>query len=204
MSKKIKSAEMWDQRFDSPEYLYGTEPNDFLKSNSKLIPTGKVLCIGEGEGRNSVFLAKQGYKVTAIDYSLTGLKKTEKLTKENQVEVELIHADITEYNLEQNTWQGIVSIFCHIDKVSREKVHKNCVNALAENGVFLLEGYSHNQLKYATGGPKNLDLLMNLKDISKELTGLEFLQSQEIERQLLEGTLHKGFGSVIQIIGRKV
>ena len=165
MSKKIKSAEMWDQRFDSPEYLYGTEPNVFLKCNYKLIPTGKVLYIGEGEGRNSVFLAKQGYQVTALDYSSSGLKKTEKLAKENQVEVELIHADITEYKLKQNTWQGIVSIYCHIDKVNREKVHKNCVNALAENGVFLLEGYSHNQLKYAIGGPKNLDLLMNLKDI---------------------------------------
>jgi len=204
MSKKIKSAEMWDQRFASPEYLYGTEPNHFLKSNSKLIPKSKVMCIGEGEGRNSVFLAKQDYNVTAIDYSLTGLKKTEKLAKENKIEVELIHADITEYNFEKNKWQGIVSIFCHIDKISREKLHKNCVNALVENGVFLLEGYSPNQLKYATGGPKNLDLLMNLKDISKELIVLEFLQSQEIERELFEGTLHKGLDSVVQIIGRKV
>ena len=138
MSKKFKSAEMWDQRFDSAEYLYGTEPNDFLKTNNKLIPKGKVLCICEGEGRNSVFLAKQGYKITALDYSSTGLKKTEKLAKESKVEINLIHTDITEYDFEQNTWQGVVSIFFHIDKTRRKKIHQDCVHALAANGVIHL------------------------------------------------------------------
>jgi 2-polyprenyl-3-methyl-5-hydroxy-6-metoxy-1,4-benzoquinol methylase len=202
MKNKIKSAEMWDERFDSEEYRYGKEANDFLKSNFQEITKGKVLCIGEGEGRNSVFLAKQGYIVTALDYSSTGLKKVEKLALENKVEVELIHADITKYNFEQNVWQGIVSIFCHIDEFSRKEVHKNCVTALSTNGVFLLEGYSPNQLKYATGGPKSLNLLMDLTDIKYELSGLEFLHSQEIEREILEGSLHKGMGSVIQIIGK--
>jgi SAM-dependent methyltransferase len=203
VNQKIKSAEMWDQRFDSPEYLYGKQPNDFLKSNYKIIPIGKVLCLGEGEGRNSVFLAKQGYKVTALDYSFTGLKKTESLAKENQVEIELIHADITTYEFFDNAWQGIVSIFCHIRKDFRKEVHQKIVQSLKKNGVYLLEGYSPNQLKYATGGPKHLDLLMELEEIKKEIHGLNIQMAQEITREILEGKLHKGLGSVIQIIGKK-
>ena len=204
MDNKIKSAEMWDERFASLEYKYGKEPNDFLKSNFQEIPKGKVLCIGEGEGRNAVYLAKKKYKVTALDYSIEGLKKTEKLAKENSVEVELIHADLAGYNFEQKRWQGIVSIFCHLDKINREKVHEECVNALSTNGIFLLEAYSPNQLKYDTGGPKSLALLMDLKDVKEELNGLNFILSQEMVREVFEGSLHKGIGSVIQIIGKKM
>jgi len=203
MNNKIKSAEMWDERFASFEYKYGKEANEFIRSNYHLIPKGEVLSIGEGEGRNSVFLAQQGFKVTALDYSIEGLKKTEKLAKENLVKLDLIHADVTEYNFGQKKWQGIVSIFCHFDKVNREKVNNRCVEALKTNGIFLLEAYSPNQLKYATGGPKSLDLLMNLQDIKKELNGLNFQQSKEIVREISEGSLHKGLGSVIQIIGKK-
>ena len=203
MNPKIKSAEMWDQRFESLEYLYGIDPNDFLKTNYKLIPKGKVLCIGEGEGRNSVFLAKQGYQVTALDYSVTGLKKTENLAKENLVEVELIHADITEYDFSDKKWQGIVSIFCHIHKDFRAEVHRKCKEALTKNGVFLLEGFSPDQLKYATGGPKNLDLLIDLNETKKELSVLDFHVAMDIEREIFEGLLHKGNSSVTQIIGIK-
>ena len=204
MNDKIKSAEMWDERFASQEYKYGKEPNMFLESHLQKIPKGKVLCIGEGEGRNSVFLAKKGYKVTALDYSIEGLKKTEKLAKENSVDLELIHTDVTKYNFEQSEWQGIVSIFCHLDKDNRKKVHKECVNALSANGIFLLEAYSPDQLKYETGGPKSLELLMDLKDVKEELIGMDFLLSREIVREVSEGSLHKGLGSVIQIIGKKV
>lgn len=203
MKNKIKTAEMWDNRFNRKEYLYGKKANDFLKSNYQHIPQGNVLCIGEGEGRNSVFLAGKGYNVTALDYSLIGLKKTEKLAKENKVDIRLIHTDITYYEFEENYWQGIVSIFCHLDVSNREKVHNRCVRALAHRGVFLLEGYSHKQLKYATGGPKRSDLLFGLKKIRQELSGLSFPVSREITKELYEGTLPKGKSSVIQVIGIK-
>lgn len=204
MDKKIKSAEKWDQRFDSPEYKYGKTPNDFLKNNFDIIPKGKVLCIGEGEGRNSVFLALQGYQVTALDYSLNGLKKTEKLAFENNVNLNFIHADVTNYDFRVDKWQGIISIFCHIHEESRVIVHQKCVESLTKNGIFILEGYSPNQLKFETGGPKDLDLLMDLDKVKNELHGLNFQISHEINRKINEGTMHNGMSSVIQIIGKKV
>jgi SAM-dependent methyltransferase len=204
MKNSIKSAAKWDERFNAEEYRYGKEANEFLKSGYHEIPKGNVLCIGEGEGRNSVFLAKQGYNVTALDYSIVGLEKTENLAKENNVLIHLIHADITQYKFEKNYWQGIVSIFCHFDKINRQKVHQNCVNALATEGIFLLEAYAPNQLKYGTGGPKTIDLLMELSEVKDELKGLHFLTAREIEREIFEGSLHKGKGSVIQILGKKV
>lgn len=203
MNKKFKSAEKWDQRFDSDEYKYGKDPNEFLKNNFTVIPKGNVLCVGEGEGRNAVFLAKNGYHVTALDYSITGLKKVEVLAKENNVDIELIHSDVTKYNFKHNQWHGVISIFCHIHKDFRKNLNQNCVKSLLTNGIFFLEGYSPNQLKYQTGGPKDKDLLMNLTEVKNELKGLDFIISHEIKREIYEGSMHNGLSSVIQIIGKK-
>ena len=89
---------MWDERYSAEEYAYGTNPNKFLEANVSSIPKGKVLSLAEGEGRNAVFLAKQGYSVTAVDASLVGLNKARKLAEENGVIVEFIHTDLAEYD----------------------------------------------------------------------------------------------------------
>ncbi len=102
---------MWDKRYSAEEYVYGKEPNDFLRENFTKLKKGKVLCIGDGEGRNSVFLAKQGFEVTALDLSSVGLKKAEQLAKENDVKISTIHADLNDYTFEAEAWDSIVSIF---------------------------------------------------------------------------------------------
>ncbi|MDA8621947.1 methyltransferase domain-containing protein [Psychrosphaera sp.] len=93
---------MWDNEYDTDEYVYGKLPNDFLKSHYNSIPKGKVLLLAEGEGRNAVFLAKLGYSVTAVDISSVGLKKAEKLAKENNVIIETICADLEVFDREVN------------------------------------------------------------------------------------------------------
>ena len=103
---------MWDERYSSEAYAYGKNPNQFLEENYKVIPKGKVLSLAEGEGRNAVFLAKQGYIVTAVDSSQIGLEKARKLAEENEVSIELINADLADFDLGDHEWDGIVSIFC--------------------------------------------------------------------------------------------
>ena len=89
---------MWDERYSAEEYVYGTSPNNFLEANFSSIPKGKVLSLAEGEGRNAVFLAKQGYSVTAVDASLVGLNKARKLAEDNGVVIEFIQADLANYD----------------------------------------------------------------------------------------------------------
>ena len=194
---------MWDERFSGLEYVYGTEPNDFLVSVASKIPQGKILCLADGEGRNGTYLATLGYDVVTVDASSVGLAKAQKLAQEKQVEITTIHADLADFVIEPQTWDGIVSIFCHLPPDLRAKVYSQAVQGLKPNGVFVLESFAPEQLQYNTGGPKNIDMLPALSTLQQELTGLDWEIARSVERDLDEGRYHDGKAAVIQILGRK-
>ncbi|WP_299267306.1 methyltransferase domain-containing protein [uncultured Psychrosphaera sp.] len=196
---------MWDQRYNNEEFAYGTEPNDFLKSEFAQIPKGgKVLCLAEGEGRNAVFLAKQGYDVTAVDQSPVGLVKATKFAAQNGVKISTIVADLNDYDLGENCWDGIVSIAAHVPSFLRKQIHTQTVKSLSDNGVFILEAYTEKQLEMdGIGGPPNKELLMSLAELKEELTDLEFVIGQEVERHISEGQYHQGESAVVQVVARK-
>ncbi len=154
---------MWDERYNSEAYAYGTEPNEFLEQNFCSIPKGKILSLAEGEGRNAVFLAQKGYSVTAVDSSIVGLTKAKKLAKENNVTLELIHADLKDYDLGVDKWDGIISIFNPLPSELRKKLYKNIEKSLKVNGVFLLEAYTPDQLQHGTGGGNSVDVMQSNK-----------------------------------------
>jgi SAM-dependent methyltransferase len=194
---------MWDERYSAEEYAYGTTPNEFLVDKFSCIPKGQVLSLAEGEGRNAVFLAKQGYSVTAVDGSLVGLNKARKLAEENEVVVEFIHADLADYDPGKNKWDGIVSIFCPLPSSLRKELYKKVIAGLKRNGVFLLEAYTPDQLKHGTGGGNSVDVMQSKETLSLELASLKFKHLAELERTVLEGVYHTGIGSVVQAIATK-
>ncbi|MFP5263081.1 MAG: class I SAM-dependent methyltransferase [Blastocatellia bacterium] len=194
---------MWDERYSAQEYAYGTTPNGFLVEKVRCIPKGKVLSLAEGEGRNAVFLAKQGYSVTAVDASLVGLNKARKLAEENDVVVEFIHADLADYDLGENKWDGIVSIFCPLPSLLRKELYKKVMVGLKQNGVFLLEAYTPDQLRHGTGGGNSVDVMQSKESLRLELAGLKFKHLTELERDVIEGVYHTGLGSVVQAIATK-
>lgn len=194
---------IWDERYDVEEYIYGIEPNDFLREMCQKIPKGRVLCLADGEGRNSVFLAEQGYEVTAVDASSVGIEKGRRLAAQRGVEVESIHADLGEFEIEPGSWQGIVSIFAHIPPEARQRIHRQVVEGLVPGGVLVLEAYTPKQLEFGTGGPKVPELTMDLERLTPELEGLEFKLAQEFERDVVEGQFHTGRGAVVQVMAVK-
>jgi len=114
----------WDERYDGADYVYGTEPNDFLVSQFGNLPPGRVLCLAEGEGRNAVFLAEHGFAVTAVDQSVVGLAKAERLAAQRGVQIETIVADLADFSIAPRSWEGIVSIFAHTSPTVRRHVHR--------------------------------------------------------------------------------
>jgi SAM-dependent methyltransferase len=194
---------MWDHRYSTEEYAYGTAPNDFLKEKYNVIPKGNILSLAEGEGRNAVFLAKQGYSVTAVDASEVGLSKAKKLAEANGVTIELVQTDLAGFDIGENQWDGIVSIFCPLPSALRKAMHKKVVAGLKPNGVFLLEAYTPNQLKYDTGGGKSADTMTSKESLILELAGLKFIRLIELERNVVEGIYHTGVGAVVQAIASK-
>lgn len=194
---------MWDERYSTEEYAYSKNPNNFLEENYKAIPKGNVLCLAEGEGRNAVFLARQGYTVTAVDSSQVGLGKAKKLAEEHGVTIELIHEDLADFDLGESKWDGIVSIFCPFPLALRKEVHKKVITGLKPNGVFLVEAYTPDQVKYRTGGGKSVDVMTSKESLIDQLDGLKFSHLIELERKVIEGKYHTGLAAVVQAIALK-
>lgn len=193
----------WDERYSEPGFAYGTAPNDFLVSVADRIPQGKILSLAEGEGRNAVYLALRGFQVTGVDGSAVGLRKARALATERGVRINTIHADLSDFAIAPNEWNGILACFCHTFPALRVAIHQAAVRGLKPGGVFVLEAFSKEQLAYGTGGPQSLDLLMSLDELKQELAGLEFLHAVQIEREVREGQGHTGLASVVQILGIK-
>ncbi|MDH4053532.1 MAG: class I SAM-dependent methyltransferase [Rubrivivax sp.] len=191
----------WDEKYGAPGHYYGTEPNDFLRERCTAIPAGgRVLCLAEGEGRNAVFLAQQGFKVVAVDQSPVGLRKAEALARERGVGIDTVVADLAGYPIVPDHWDGIVSIWCHLPQPLRATVHRHVVGGLRIGGAFLLEAYTPAQLRHGTGGPKSADLLPTLAELRAELAGLDLVHAVEREREVHEGQGHFGLSAVVDIV----
>lgn len=196
----------WDERYSAEDYAYGTEPNDFLAAHAHMLPKGRVLSLAEGEGRNAVFLASRGYEVTAVDQSAVGLEKARRLAEAKGVTINTIVADLGEFAIEPNAWDGIVSISAHVPKSIRKGLHRRVVGGLKPGGVLLLEAYTPLQLETAGKGgpgPDQRDRFMTLADLHEELEGLDFKIARETERDVNEGKYHSGPGAVVQVLARK-
>ncbi len=194
---------MWDERYSQPGFVYGDQPNEFLVSAAANIPPGPVLCLGEGEGRNAVFLAGLGHRVVAVDQSAVGLAKARQLADSRGVVIETVQADLARFAIEPVAWAGIVSIYCHLPTAIRVPLYQAVVRGLRPGGVFLLEAYTPAQLGRDTGGPQDVDMLVSLADLSVELAGLEFSHAVETEREVREGTYHTGLAAVVQVVGHR-
>ncbi len=195
---------MWDQRYSEPGFAYGTEPNEFLLASVSLLkPKGTILCLGEGEGRNAVYLASLGHLVTAVDASSVGLVKAQKLADESGVSIRMEKADLGDYPIEPGSFDAIISIFCQLPPSIRINLYKCVYGGLSHGGLFILEGYAKRQMEFDSGGPKNPELLMDLEEAKRELQPLKFTHAIELEREVHEGNYHNGTGVVIQVIGVK-
>jgi SAM-dependent methyltransferase len=194
----------WDEKYAAPGHYYGTEANDFLRERHTALPAGgRVLCLAEGEGRNAVYLAQQGFGVVAVDQSPVGLRKAKQLAAERGVRIETVVADLADYRIEPGHWDGIVSIWCHLPRPLRTTVHRQVVAGLKAGGTFLLEAYTPAQLRHGTGGPKTVDLLPSLDELRRELDGLDLVHAEEREREVHEGHGHTGLSAVVDIVARR-
>jgi SAM-dependent methyltransferase len=194
---------MWNERYSAAEYVYGTDPNEFLREVSNRIPRGKVLSLGEGEGRNAVFLAGLGCDVLAVDQSPVGLEKARRLAELRGVKITTAVADLADYAITPGEWDAIISIFCHLPSALRRALYRKAVNGLKSGGVIVLEAYTPAQLQFKTGGPPDLDFLASLQDLKMDLHGLDFERAQELERSVVEGQFHSGRAAVVQVLARK-
>jgi 2-polyprenyl-3-methyl-5-hydroxy-6-metoxy-1,4-benzoquinol methylase len=204
VEKEDLAMTSWDQRYATETYVYGTQPNDFLRRVAEYVPdNSRILCLAEGEGRNAVYLAEQGHQVLAVDASRVGLAKAQRLAEQRSVQIESRHVELAEFELGEQAWDVIVSIFVHLPPAVRERLHRQVVAGLRPGGLFILEAYRPEQLAFKTGGPPVVELMMTLKQLQHELDGMHWLHAIELEREVFEGQLHHGMGAVVQLLAKK-
>lgn len=200
------ATQFWNERFDKDEFIFGKEPNEYLVEKTKqyLKPKNKVLCIADGEGRNGVWLAKQGMQVIGFDASDVALAKAKQFAKENQVEVEYSFSDTDSYAWQENTYDAVIGIFIQFaDPAMRERIFEQTYKALKPGGIFILQGYTPKQLEYKTGGPSLIEHLYTeelIRDLAKEFQNLELIS---YEKELSEGPRHTGMSAILGLVARK-
>ncbi len=198
-------AELWDQRFAQSEYWYGTRPNDFVVANvSRLPKAASIVELGAGEGRNAVFLARQGFTVTAVDYSVKGLAKTQRLAQQYGVSVETIHADVVQWQPDRQ-WDAVVVTFLHLPEEQRRQLYALIQRILYPGGYCIAEWFRPEQRLegYTSGGPPTPALMVSADELRRYFhkDGIVLLQTPV--RHLDEGPGHQGPGATVQLIWRK-
>lgn len=180
---------MWNERYAGSGFAYGTEPNSFLVEHAKLL-TSPVLSLAEGEGRNAVYLASLGLDVLGVDASDVGLAKAKKLAASRGLAIRTEVADLASYEPRENHYGSVISISAHLPSHLRNRLYPLVARSLKPGGVILLEAYTKAQISRNTGGPKDLDMLMDLVELEQQFSNCEPILAQEIEREVMEGKFH--------------
>lgn len=205
MTNNMAGAPMWDERFSGDDYLFGTEPAAFLVDHADaLAPNSKVLVIADGEGRNSVHLARQGHAVTTMDISPIGAEKARQLAATHGVEVDITVADILEWEWEPDAYDAVVGIFFQfLAPQQRSRVFEGMRRTLRPGGRVLVHGYRPEQVDYGTGGPPVRDNMYTEQLLSEAFAHLEIERLESYDAEIDEGSGHVGMSALIDLIATK-
>lgn len=195
----------WDQQYAVDGYKYGTVANAWLSSRGRhLPPQGRVLVPGDGEGRNGVWLARQGLQVLSVDASHVGLDKARQLAAQQGVDLQTLQVDLFEWTPEPASFDAVVLTYVHLPAAMRQLMHRRMAHALRPGGVLLLECFHPSQLGRGSGGPRHADLLAALADVREDFAGLLHEElAYEAEVLLDEGPGHQGLARVTRYQGRR-
>ena len=196
-------GEFWDERYSSIEFVYGTEPNIFFKDELDKLKTGNILLLGEGEGRNAVYAAANGWNVDAVDFSIIAKEKALKLAEENSVCINYEITDLSEYKPKSNYYDTAAIIFLHLNPKIRSGVHSKVVDSLKPGGTLILEVYEKEQLGKDSGGPQNIDMLYSKEELRNDFVNMNIIVLEKKIITLNESNQHNGEAVVQRLIAVK-
>ncbi|MFP4328101.1 MAG: SAM-dependent methyltransferase [Paracoccaceae bacterium] len=194
----------WEDRYATPDYLFGTEPAAFLADHAGLLtPGASALSVADGEGRNSVFMARKGLRVTALEYAPSAIAKAGRLAAAAGVEVDFREADVL-----ADDWGGpydlLAAIFIQfVGPEGRDLLFARMGAALRPGGLLLLHGYTPEQVGRGTGGPPNVENMYTEALLAEAFAGWEILENRAYEREIREGKAHSGLSALIDFVARK-
>ncbi len=199
-------ANGWNDRFASrDDYIFGTQPSVWLSQNAGVWQPGqRVLCVADGEGRNSVWLARQGLQVDAFDIAEAGVAKARRLAEAQGAHVNYTVADCDNFAWPQAAYDGVAAIFVQFaDPALRARLFAHMVRSLKPGGTLLLQGYTPKQLEYRTGGPPQVSYLYTEALLREAFAELDIVSLDEYEADMNEGSGHSGRSALVGLVARR-
>jgi hypothetical protein len=197
--------ETWNARFARDDYLFGEEPNAFVRQNVHWLRSGdSALCVADGEGRNSVWLAEQGLRVSAFDFAPNAVAKAKRLAQRHNVSIAHQLGDIYTWPWTAQRYDALVVVFIQfLPPGSRDGVFAGMMSAVAPGGLFLLEGYRPEQVDYGTGGPPRREHMYTRPWLERTFAGWEVLLLKDYDAVIREGQAHNGMSALIDLVARR-
>ena len=203
----IDHEAFWSARYRGvgDEYLFGTAPNRFLAAQAERFGAGmSVLSVADGEGRNSVWLAEQGCRVTATEISPVALEKAAKLARGRGVAIDFVQADVLNWDWPQAAFDAVVGIFIQFASAAeRPRQLGGMKQAVKSGGLLFLQGYTPKQLEFKTGGPSAVENLYTAEILREAFADWEIVSLQVHEDTIEEGSAHSGRSALIDLVARK-
>ena len=198
-------SQLWNQRFSTKEYLFGTEPNAFLASVEHLLQAGQsAIAVADGEGRNGVWMAKLGLDVLSVDFSDVALEKAQFLAAQNGVKLKTEMADLFAWDWGQERFDVVVAIFIQFAAPDeRTLLFSQMKKCLKPSGHLILQGYRPKQLDYKTGGPPQAGNMYTAEMLREHFSDMTILHLREHDDLITEGTAHHGMSALIDMVARK-
>ena len=204
MTTFINPLARWNSRFSAEGYLFGESPNAYLAEMAPSLKAGKTLSLADGEGRNSVWLAKQGLDVDAFDFSPVAIQKAQQLADKHAVKVNYRCSDWESFDWAPDRYDNVVGVFFQfVNPAARSALFAKMDLALKPGGVLLIQGYGKDQLQYKTGGPGELDHLYDDELLLSAFSNYSVLDIKTYTAEVDEGAGHKGMSALVGFVAQK-
>ena len=195
--------EFWYQRYSEPGFAYGMEPNTFFVEILDSLTPGRLLLPGEGEGRNAIYAAGNGWAVSAFDQSIVARDKALEWSASMDLQIDYRLASLEEFFCPDPVYDLIAIIYIHLLPDTRLQVHSQLSACLKPGGKIIVECFHKNQLSYGTGGPPIEELLYHEDDIQSDFSDLDIDLCEEQVLDIYKGRYHSGKSSVVRLIANK-
>ncbi len=194
----------WNTRFAGDDYVFGRSASQFVvRMEPRLARKSRVLCIADGEGRNSVYLAQQGHDVAANDFAANAITKAKKLAADAGVTIAYAQVDLETWNWPEHSCDAVFAVFFQFAfPDTRDRIFAGLKRTVIPGGRIYLHGYTPKQLDYKTGGPPDVERLYTEELLRTAFADCSIELLTSYEEELQEGAGHSGWSALIDLVAR--
>lgn len=189
----------WDERYAQTELVWSAGPNRFLEEEVADLAPGRALDLGAGEGRNAIWLAEQGWNVTAVDFSEVAIDKGRTIAEVKGVSLTWEVDDLLDYEPPRSAFDLVILMYIHLPAAEMSQILAHAERGLAPGGTLLVIGHDADNIAHGVGGPQDPSILYGSDDVVRQIKELEIVRATQVLRPV---TTDEGEQNAIDVLVR--